>query len=139
MGKVKVKTAVTDYEGVTLKENQAIITPSLISEIKKHGLSQAQVVDILETEVKKENLTYRILIHQALNSLTTTDKPDGTKTPEILSSTDKAKCYEITQKTFATNEPDYTSDQITFILERAEKIFQFPLYIGKLKDFLLKK
>ena len=127
MKKAKVKTAVTNYDGVVIKENQATLTRKLIDGIRKTNITSEQVCEILEKEITKDDLTYRTLIYTALNSILK---------DEVLTATNKAKCYEITAKTFASNEPEYTNDQVNFIIERAEKIFDFPLHIGKLKDFL---
>jgi hypothetical protein len=57
--------------------------------------------------------------------------PDETLTPEA-----KTRAYDISTKLFASNEPNLTSEQITFLKERILKIFISPLVCGRLIDIL---
>jgi hypothetical protein len=57
--------------------------------------------------------------------------PNETMTPE-----DKGRAYELSTKIFASNEPNLTSEQVTFLKGRILKIFISPLVCGRLIDIL---
>lgn len=128
--KVNVLLPVLDYKGEAIKEGQAIIDGNLILQIKNPSLTKDQIVKFLEDSVAKDDLTYRALIHSCLNTVIK---------DEVLTPTDKSKAYEITTKLYATSEPNFTDNQVEFILHRADKVLTFPLHNGRLKDFLTEK
>jgi hypothetical protein len=55
---------------------------------------------------------------------------------ETMTGDDKTKAYEISTKLFAHNEPNLTSEQITFLKDRILKVFINPLVCGRLIDIL---
>jgi hypothetical protein len=55
---------------------------------------------------------------------------------EVMTPEDKTKAYEISTKLFASNEPNLTSEQITFLKGRILKVFLSPLVCGRLIDVL---
>lgn len=128
--KVNVLLPVLDYKGEAIKEGQAIVDERLIFQIKNPSLTKDQVVKFLEDAITKDELTYRTLIHTCLNSILK---------DEVLSSTDKSKAYEITTKLYATSEPNFTDNQVEFILSRCDKVIAAPLQSGRLRDFLTEK
>lgn len=125
--KLNVLLPLLDYKGEPIKEGQATIDERLILHIKNPDLSKDQIVKFLEGAVAKDDLTYRALIHSCLNTVIK---------DEVLTPTDKSKAYEITTKLYATSEPNFTDNQVEFILQRADKVLTFPLHNGRLKDFL---
>lgn len=73
---------------------------------------------------KEQPITYRQIIGGLLQQFEPTD------TGEV-----KSKIFEINTKLYATNEPDFTAEQITLINDRAGK-YGSPLAVGRIKEFL---
>lgn len=132
--KVKITQELLDYDGTPMREGEVKLTKSLVSQFESLFISgkvnQKGIIDSLRSEVDREPFTYRVVINNALNSIT----QEGDR-PEVLSATDKAKCYEITKKIFSSKEPDLTDDQITFIIQRVEKVYLLPIICGRIREF----
>lgn len=131
----KVTSIVNDYDDKPLREDEVKLSINLINGFEKlvneNKITASAIIESMKNEVKKEPLTFRIIINNALNSLVN----EGDR-PEILSGTDKAKCYEITKKIFSSKEPELTDDQVTFILQRVEKVYLLPIICGRVREFL---
>lgn len=112
------------YTGKPLKYNQIEITRELFNALSL--LNKEGILKFLDEVVKSEVLTIREVIHAALNS-------QGKD--EHLNSSDKAKCFRITKKIFATKEPDFTPDEIVFICNRVDAIYLSPLVCGFIREF----
>lgn len=123
--KIPVTLPILNYEGQPVKEGATPITHDLINKIREFQIPWNALADMLQAELNKPDLTYRTAIHTALNTFSQDEKP---------TSTDKAKAFEITSKTFATNEPEYTDDQVAFIIDRVEKVFIAPIIVGRIKE-----
>ena len=95
-----------------------------------------QVLDYEGKPVKETNLddspvlTWRSVFFTALNNFTKDEQPTG----EL-----KTKCYQITQKIFASKDADLTVEQRALILERVKKIFTSPLICGRVEELLEEK
>lgn len=137
--KIKATSSILDYDGLPLKENEIKLSKQILKVYKKlcdnnNITSPFQIIDNFEKEIEKSELTYRAVINNALNSLIyENDKP------EVMTATDKSKCYEITKKLFDSKEPDFTEDQIDLIIKRVEKIYLQPLICGRIKDVFKRK
>ena len=94
------------------------------------------VLDYEGKPVKETNaedspiLTWRSAFYMALNNFSREEQPTG----DI-----KTRCYQITQKLFASKEVDLTVDQRSLILERVRKIFNSPLVCGRAEEVLEEK
>lgn len=133
--KSKVTEKILDYDGNPLKEGEVKVSQQLIHGFEKLNSEQKingeSIINMLKAEFKKEPLTYRNCINFALNSI----HVDANGKNEMMSAGDKAKAYEITKKVFASKEPDFTEDQITFIIDRVDKIYLLPIICGRVKEF----
>lgn len=133
--KVKITEIILDYDGKPLRENEIKLSKQLVGEFKsmvsEKKTTTEQCLGFLEKEIEKEPLTYRVVINNSLNSPLL--KEDGKA--EIMSAGDKAKCYEITKKIFASKEVDVTPSQIAFICERVDKIYLSPILYGRVCEF----
>ena len=105
--KIDIRQAIVDYEGKPITETQSD---------PENSDKSVQVTKPL-----------REYFSTALNSFVSSE----TLTPE-----DKSKAYEISTKLFASNEPNLTSEQITFLKDRILKVFISPLVCGRLIDIL---
>jgi len=99
---------------------------NILSEIKDYKDKPLKASD----GVKAENLTWRTIVFNALNTFTKDEQPTG----EI-----KAKCYRITKKIYDSKTPDLTVDERAVVLERIDKIYSSPLICGKSKEFFDEK
>lgn len=133
--KVKVTDKILDYDGNPLKEGEIKISQQLIRGFEKltaeQHISGNSIIDMLKKEIDREPFNFRQVINFSLNSIHVGE--DGKN--EIMSAGDKAKAYEITKKVFASKEPDFTEDQITFIIDRVDKIYLLPIICGRVKEF----
>lgn len=133
--KVKVTEKIMDYDNNPLKEGEVKISQQLIRGFEKLSSEQKingnAIIEMLKKEFSKEPITFREVINFSLNSIYVGE--DGKN--EIMSAADKAKAYEITKKVFASKEPDFTDDQIKFIIDRVDKIYLLPVICGRIKEF----
>jgi hypothetical protein len=133
--KVKITESILDYDGKPLKENEIKLSKQLVGEFRAMVSGKTTTTELcfefLEKEIQKEPLTYRVVINNALNSPLL--KEDGKA--EIISAGDKAKCYEITKKIFASKEVDVTPSQIAFICEKVDKVYLSPILYGRVCEF----
>ena len=120
--KIKVTDPILGYDGNPYQQGSVVMTASLIEAIKIQ--SKEEVLKQLEKTLQ-EPLTFRDVFNTSLNTLAK---------DENLSAQNKSKCYEITKKCFATSEPDFTQSQITFLIDRVEKVYVLPLVIGRVKE-----
>src|SRR3990172_6713002 len=123
--KIKITDPILDYDNNKFVEKVTVLKSSFIDVIKSGG-SKEDLISQLE-KIFQEPLTYRDVFNTALNSL---------GKDEIMTAQDKSKSYEITMKCFKTNEPDFTTSQVEFIICRVEKIYNLPLIIGRVKEAL---
>ena len=72
------------------------------------------------------NLTWRQVVFTSLNSI-------GLDPQEKASEEDKMKAYAITKKAFDNVEPDFTVEEIAFILRNIKKVYN-PLVCGRAEE-----
>lgn len=81
-------------------------------------------------EDKDAKLTWREVISQALNT---------PSREEILTGEQKAKMFQISNKIWSSKEPELTTTEVAFVIERVNKIYNNPLICGRVEEFLNKK
>ena len=123
--KIKITDPILDYENNPFVEKVTVLKSSIIDVLKRDGSKEDLLLQL--GKIFQEPLTYRDVFNTALNSLAK---------DEIMTAQDKSKSYEITLKCFKTNEPDFTTSQVAFIINRVEKIYNLPLIIGRVKEAL---
>lgn len=134
--KYKVNHKILGYDGKPFHDNEIKLDKVLIDgfrkEIERGSITQpSQVLDILKAEVERDPLTIKVVVSHALNSIGKNENGGN----EVLSAADRHKCYEITTKLFNAKEPDFTEDQVRFIIDRVEKIWLAPIIIGRVNEF----
>lgn len=120
--KRKITDPVLDYENKPFCTGQTVVTASLIDAIEKRPKDEV-LADLKKSLT--DPMTWRDVFNTALNSQAK---------DEHLTSQDKSQCYQITKKCFATNEPDFTTKEAAFIIDRVEKIYIMPLIIGRVQE-----
>ncbi len=74
-----------------------------------------------------KDLDWKQIFFVSLNNFTSEEKP----TNEI-----KAKCFQLTKKIYDSNEPDFTMDERSFLMERVRKLYSAPIIFGRIEEFL---
>lgn len=74
----------------------------------------------------EEELTYRDVFYNALNTFRPEEKP---------SDVDKTKCFEVMQILFASDEPELKVDQATLLKERVGKTYT-PIVYGRVCELI---
>ncbi len=90
------------------------------------------VLDYEKNPIKegKELLTWKAVVHYALNT--------RAKADEVLSKDKALMCFSITKRAFEEKEPEFTIEEVAFILSRIALTYK-PLVIGRAEEFFNKK
>lgn len=87
--------------------------------------------DVMDTIMNKKtqkseqvSLTVRSVLSNSLNNYV----PN-----ELQPAEEKARIYQLSQKLYATNEPNFTVDEMAFIKEKVAKAYN-PLVYGRIGD-----
>lgn len=72
-------------------------------------------------------VTYRAIFNLALNSFQQDEKPTAEE---------KAQAFQLTMKIFSSNEIDLTVEERALIQKRVDMNYNYPLFIGRTKEFL---
>ena len=83
-----------------------------------------------DIEIEGVKQTYQMIIGFAVT---------GVVRDEILTAEKKMKAHQLANKIYGNKEVDLTADDIVFIKERVDKVWQSPLYYGRILELLEEK